>query len=68
LSYVDLFPCFKDMDQSRLQYIPYKDSHPSEIAHRIAAEALWQDLVHSGLLPTKIKRGCRPSYPRRAPF
>jgi len=51
LSYIDLFPVFKDMDHSSLEYIPYKDPHPSEIAHRIAAEALWQDLMREGLTP-----------------
>jgi len=51
LPYVDLFPDLKDMDHSSLEYIPYKDPHPSELADRIAAEALWQELMRSGVTP-----------------
>jgi len=64
LQYVDLFPLFKYMDHILLEHVPYTDPHPSEIANRMAAEALWQDLMRSGLLPAELKLGERLfSYP-----
>ncbi|MCX6355983.1 MAG: SGNH/GDSL hydrolase family protein [Candidatus Aureabacteria bacterium] len=68
LPYIDLFPLFKYMDHSRLEHLRYINPHPSEIAQRMAAEALWQDLIGSGLLPTKIKLGAKPPYPHNPPF
>jgi len=51
LSYLDLFPYYNGMDHIRLEATPFKDPHPSEIAHRIAAEALWQGLMREGVTP-----------------
>ena len=51
LPYVDLLPYLKDMDHNILEYVPNKDPHPSELADRIAAEALWQELMKSGVTP-----------------
>lgn len=51
LPYIDLLPYMKDMDHNILEYIPNRDPHPSELADRIAAEELWQELMKSGVTP-----------------
>lgn len=48
---LDLFQTFHGMDTQRLQASPGLDPHPSEIAHRVAAEALLQWIQHRHLLP-----------------
>jgi hypothetical protein len=63
LPYIDLLAFYKHMNYIRLEYIPDKDPHPDEIAHRIAAEVLWRDLKQSGLLPGRKKTGA--VFPRR---
>jgi len=45
ISTLDLLPYFDGMDGERLAVIPFSDPHPSEIAHRIAADALFEHLV-----------------------
>jgi len=67
LRYIDLFPLFKDMDHSSLEYIPYKDPHPSEFADRIAAETLWQDLMREGLTPEGKKPDADVISPKAPP-
>lgn len=59
--FLDLFERFKGMDHVRLQLIPGKDSHPNEIAHRIAAEEILLFLRHNRLvapdnLPERVYR------------
>ncbi len=39
--YLDLLDVFRGMDPERLQTIPYVDPHPNEIAHRLAAQAIF---------------------------
>lgn len=56
---LDLRSHFQGLDVYRLQLIPGKDTHPNEIAHRIAAEALLaflseQRLIPKGLIPRTI--------------
>ena len=41
------------MSNERLQVEPHYDSHPNEIAHRIAADALLRALVHNHLVPVE---------------
>lgn len=65
--YIDLYPLFKDMDANCLQYIPDKDPHPSEIAHRIAAEALWRQLMQEGLTPEGKRSYAHMPFPKYPP-
>jgi lysophospholipase L1-like esterase len=44
LPWLDLLSVFWGMDTDRLQAVPALDPHPSEIAHRVAAEALFRHL------------------------
>ncbi|MBM4149445.1 MAG: SGNH/GDSL hydrolase family protein [Lentisphaerae bacterium] len=48
---LDLLPEFEWLSPGRLQAIPYVDPHPSEIAHRIIAEAILKHLVGRNLVP-----------------
>jgi hypothetical protein len=47
---LDLFPSFRGLDGRRLALIPYTDSHPSELAHRIGADAILDFLIASELV------------------
>ena len=67
LPYIDLLAYYTNMDHVRLEYIPDRDPHPDEIAHRIAAEVLWQDLMQSGLLPGGKKSVDDVVFPRKFP-
>lgn len=49
--HLDLRPAFVGIPPERLQAMPGKDSHPNEIAHRIAAESLYTFLSQAALLP-----------------
>ena len=42
---IDLYRYFKGMDNRRLQAVPALDPHPSEIAHRLAAEVIFDWMV-----------------------
>lgn len=42
---VDLLDAFRGRPSSRVQNIPLLDAHPSEIGHRIAADAIFEFLV-----------------------
>ena len=48
---LDLYPFFRGIPTERLQVIPGTDGHPNEIAHRIAADALYLDLAGKKLIP-----------------
>ncbi|MEA2625085.1 MAG: hypothetical protein QOD06_1130 [Candidatus Binatota bacterium] len=48
---LDLLPFFRDLDRTRLEAVPFHDPHPSEIAHRIASDALWTYLRTERLVP-----------------
>ena len=62
--FIDLFRSFEGLDHYRLQLIPGSDTHPNEIAHRIAAERLylWIRRLKSFPPERKVKRW----YPRRS--
>lgn len=67
LPYIDLLPYYTNMNHIRLEYIPDKDPHPDEIAHRIAAETLFRDLMQSGLLPGGKKLVGDVAFPQKSP-
>lgn len=56
IPYLDLLPAFQETSSDRMQAIPGIDPHPSEIAHRIAAEAIVAYLLEEG----HISDGYRP--------
>jgi lysophospholipase L1-like esterase len=47
---VDLLPRFVGIDARRLALDPFLDAHPSELAHRIAADAILEEMESRGLL------------------
>lgn len=51
---LNLFPYFKNIPPQRLQAIPGVDSHPNEIADRIATDALYSWLKKQKLLPEDV--------------
>lgn len=52
---VDLQAAYRDIPVDRLQVRPGVDSHPNEIAHRIAADRIYRALESSNLIPADIK-------------
>jgi len=48
--HLDLLATFRNQSPERLQAIPQVDPHPSEIAHRQAAEAIFQFLLANALV------------------
>lgn len=50
IPFLDLYPAMARCDPDRLQAIPMVDHHPSEIAHRIAAEELFFFLLEERLI------------------
>jgi hypothetical protein len=67
LPYIDLFPLFKDMDHTCLEFVPSIDAHPSEIASRMAAEALWQELMREGVTPEGKRSDTAVVFPKYPP-
>ena len=55
--YLDLFRTFAGIPPDRLLVIPGKDRHPNEIAHRMAAEALYVWLVEQRHVPQELRIG-----------
>lgn len=54
IKHLDLFKFFLNIPFERLQVIPGADTHPNEIAHRIAAEAIYRFLKRSKLMPAEV--------------
>lgn len=50
---LDLLPVYRDVDARRLASVPFTDGHPSELAHRIAAQAILERLVERGIVPPR---------------
>lgn len=48
---LDLLPHYRGVDARRLAAEPFVDGHPSELAHRIAADAILDRWVQRGVLP-----------------
>lgn len=64
---VDLLPAYAGIDAVRLAVEPFTDSHPNELAHRIASQYLADELVQRGLVPITLEqeRRLELSLPRR---
>jgi hypothetical protein len=50
----DLLRAYDGVDHVRMQLIPGTDAHPNEIAHRIAAEAIYRRLRREHLIPKEF--------------
>jgi hypothetical protein len=61
IPYLDLLHRFRGMEPSRLQVLPGMDSHPNEIAHRIAADTMTRWLIGQRILPVTRKATKRPT-------
>lgn len=48
---LDLMPAYEGIDARRLALVAFTDGHPSEIAHRIAAQEVIRRLEEEGWLP-----------------
>ncbi len=59
---LDLLPTFRGVDANRLANRPFTDPHPSELAHRMAADRIARYLYRKGLLPV------REDHPQNAPL
>lgn len=55
IPFIDLRRAFEGLDPHRLQVEPGQDSHPNEIAHRIAADALFTALARRKLVPKEFR-------------
>ena len=51
IPFLDLLHRYKRLESTRLQVLPGLDSHPNEIAHRIAADTISQWLINSHAVP-----------------
>ena len=47
----DLFEVYRDIEGRRLPVTPFTNPHPNELAHRLAADAILDELVGAELLP-----------------
>lgn len=56
LDLLDLLPVYRDIDARRLASVPFTDGHPSELAHRIAAQTILERLVERGIVPPRPRR------------
>lgn len=64
---LDLLPSFNGIPPERLQAKPGEDAHPNEIAHRIAADALYMFLKTHNLLPAELQFKDSRQQGRRLP-
>jgi len=48
---LDLFDSYSGVDGRRLAVTPFTDAHPSELAHRIAGDAILEFLLATSLVP-----------------
>ncbi|RIL12555.1 MAG: hypothetical protein DCC75_00205 [Proteobacteria bacterium] len=54
IPYIDLYSLYAGIPLERIQVIPGEDRHPNEIAHRMAAEAIYSWLRDQDLLPEDL--------------
>ncbi len=54
IPHLDITDEYRAMPLDRLQVIPIEDRHPNEIAHRIAAEAIYTWLKGTALVPQEV--------------
>ena len=52
---LDLLELYKGIPLERLQVIPGGDRHPNEIAHRMAAESIYEWLLKLDLIPEELR-------------
>ena len=52
---LDLFDAYQGVDGRRLATVPFTDAHPSELAHRLAADAILEFLIEKGLVPLQTE-------------
>ncbi|MEZ5332134.1 MAG: GDSL-type esterase/lipase family protein [Thermoanaerobaculia bacterium] len=57
--YLDLLPVFADKNPTRMAVLPGVDHHPSEIAHRLAAETILAWLFEEKLVPAVYRPRAR---------
>ena len=55
--YLDLLNEYRGIPVERLQVMPGEDFHPNEIAHRMAAEAIYRWLALDNFLPEELQIG-----------
>lgn len=60
ISFLDLKDQYRGLTPERLQVKPGDDTHPNEIAHRIAADAIYLWLEQGGVIPEALKIVKRP--------
>ena len=53
--YLDLYKTYEGIPLERLQVVPGKDRHPNEIAHRMAAEAIYVWLARENHVPADLR-------------
>ncbi len=63
IQFVDLLDTFRGLSPQRLQAIPAIDAHPSEIAHRLAAETIFHFLLANQL----VDKGYLPQHASASP-
>ncbi|MDX1501050.1 MAG: SGNH/GDSL hydrolase family protein [Thermoanaerobaculia bacterium] len=63
---LDLLPAYAGVDARRLAVLPFTDPHPNELAHRIAADRIVEELVARGWAP-RGRRAVRLAGGRRFP-
>ncbi len=66
LAYLDLLPAYRGLEHRVLEAVPFEDPHPSDVAHRIAAEYLYLWLKENRFLP-RGRRIARSLKERRLP-
>lgn len=68
IPYLDLLKAYHDMSETRLQISPGKDSHPNEIAHRIAAENIYLWLERHKFIPKEMVVKSKSAKTAKVPF
>lgn len=66
IPHLDLLSEYYPVDERRFEAVPYEDPHPSEIGHRVAAEALWSFLIERKLVPVSSAPPKRLRAPKLA--
>ena len=55
IPFLDLKERFRGLNPDRLQVKPGEDTHPNEIAHRIAAEAIYEWMEKGAFIPEQLR-------------
>lgn len=65
---LDLLPVYRGLDHKVLEAVPFRDPHPSDVAHRLAAEELYTWLGDEVLPVGKVHAGRTGLRGLRAPY